>query len=161
LADKLERELINGVGTAGTIGGLVSIASAHVATGAAADRIGHAGAALAALGWLPSLVILNPADWFAIASERGTDGYIASGGWNLPPSPNLWAMDVVVSSAQTAGTALVLDAAQVAILDRQQASVDIGYVNDQFVKNMLTIRAELRAALAIYSPSALVKVALA
>ncbi|MGV8959353.1 MAG: phage major capsid protein [Stenotrophomonas sp.] len=160
LADKLERELLNGPGTAGTIAGLSSVAAiyTHTAT-AAADRIGQAGAALSAFGWVPSVVILNPADWFKIASERGAEGYVA-GGWNQPARPNLWGMDVVISSAQPAGTAIVADTSQMAILDRQNATVDIGYTGTQFTSNMLTVRAELRAALAIYSPSAVTKVSL-
>ena len=161
LADKLEREIINGAGTPGTIAGLATVAMPFVGAGAPADRIGQAGAALQGAGWQPSVVVLSPADWFAIASERTAQGYVASSGWNMPAAPNVWGMQVVVSSAQANGNALVLDAAQVAILDRQSAKVDVGYTGDQFTHNMLTIRAELRAALAVYAPSAVASVALA
>ncbi len=161
LADRVEREIIGGAGTAGTITGLATSASPFVATGAPADRIGAAAAALAGQGWNAGTVVLNPADWFAIASERNTQkGYVA-GGWNLPASPNLWGAQVVLSGAQAAGTALVFDAEQVAILDRQAARIDVAYQNDGFTRNLLTIRCEMRAALAIYSPGAIKSVALA
>ena len=160
LADKLEREILAGAGTAGTIAGLAGVAAtyAHSAT-APADRIGQAGTALQAIGWQPNVVIMHPSDWFKIASERTADGYVA-GGWNQPARAPVWGMDGVLSSAQPAGTAIVADTSQMAILDRQNATVDIGYVNDQLIRNMLTIRAELRAAFAVYSPSAVVEVVL-
>lgn len=161
LADKVERELLTGAGTAGTIAGMAGIAATYVHTATApADRIGQAAASLQSLGWQPSIVILNPADWFLIASERSTDGYVAAGGWNQPARPNVWGLDVVLSSAQTAGTALVADPAQMAILDRQSAVVEVGYTGDGFIRNEVVLRAELRAALAIYSPASLVEVSL-
>jgi hypothetical protein len=33
-------------------------------------------------------------------------------------------------------------------------TVELGFVNDDFTRNLLTLRAELRAALAVYQPTA-------
>jgi hypothetical protein len=39
--------------------------------------------------------------------------------------------------------------------------VAMGLVNDQFSRNVLTLRCELRAGLAVFAPSAVLKVTLA
>jgi HK97 family phage major capsid protein len=161
--EKLEREIIAGPGTAGTIAGLAGAAAAFTATAGltSADRIGEAAATLQALGWSPNLVIMNPADWFKIAAAHATGGeYVIPSGWNLPPRPNIWGLDTVLSAGAVAGSALVIDTAQVAYLDRQQTTIDVGYTGDQFKQNLLTLRCELRGALAVFSPSALLEVAL-
>jgi HK97 family phage major capsid protein len=164
LYDRLERELIAGSGIGNRIAGLSSAATAFAPTAglSSADKIGEAGAALATAGWIPNGVILSAADFFKIASAHGVDGrYIADGGWAMPPRPNIWGLDVVVSAGAIAGTALVFDTQQLGFLDRMQATVDVGYVADQFARNLLTLRAELRAQLAIYSPASVLSVALA
>jgi hypothetical protein len=40
----------------------------------------------------------------------------------------------------------------VVLFDRQAASVEMGYVNDDFVRNRITIRAEERLALSVDRP---------
>jgi hypothetical protein len=47
-----------------------------------------------------------------------------------------------------------------AIWDREDANILVDTINDQFVRNMLTILAELRAALTVFRPSAFVDVTL-
>jgi hypothetical protein len=42
--------------------------------------------------------------------------------------------------------------------DRQQATVAVGWKDDDFIKNLRTIRAELRAAFAVRRPKAFIKI---
>jgi len=54
-----------------------------------------------------------------------------------------------------AGQALVMDTSVIALLDRQQVSVQLSrHDGDNFRRNLVTILAELRAGLALYAPSA-------
>lgn len=157
---KLETEIIVGAGGPGEILGLLD-ASNHTSFAAStnttthADVIGEALAALDSAGWVGSLIVLSPADWHAVRSLRagGSEEYLA-GSFAAPAAPSIWSVPVVTCPALTAGTFIVMDTSQVAVLDRMQAQVDIGYHSDGFIRNLLTIRAEMRAGLAVFDPSA-------
>jgi hypothetical protein len=56
------------------------------------------------------------------------------------------------------GEPLVFDASQIAILDRQSARVELGRESDDFTRGLVTMLAEVRAGLAVFSPSAILKV---
>lgn len=158
---KLEAEVINGSGGAGQVKGLVTSATAATVTAtAAADRIGEAMDALAAAGWRPSLVILNPKDWGKIQRERAAgDGQYVLGSARDPAPPALWSVPVVTSASLAEGTALVLDDTQVALLDRAHVAVMASREDgSNFTTNMVTILAELRAGLAVFSPGAVLSV---
>ena len=161
---KLERELISGTGNPGYIAGLTVRGSTFVpstTSATPADAIGEAIAALEALGWTASGVIMNPATWQAMRAERSTDDshYIA-GSWAMPAAPSVWSVPVVLSNGIAADTAIVLDSTQTVLLDRQAVTFEFGRVNDQFRRNLLTARSELRAGLMVASPSAVQVVSL-
>lgn len=157
--EKLERELIGGTGT-DSIAGLLAPGNFTVFTPTtdatnAADKIGQAIAYLRIVGWEANLILLHPNDWQAMRAERAsTSNEYLVGSWSSPAAPNVWGVPVVASPAVTEGDCLVLDANQVAILDRQNPVVEIGYVDDDFTRNLMTMRGELRAALAVFAPSA-------
>lgn len=163
LLAKLEAEIVSGAAGAGKIKGLIEHATVFTAAGSpsAADAIGQAVVSLNANGWAAGVIVLNPADWFAIASERASagDGQYVLGSPRDPSPPSLWGVPVVTTPSLAAGSALVLDPAQVAVLDRQQpemlASRDDG---TNFTSNMVTILVEMRAGLAVFSPGALLVV---
>ncbi len=155
---KLERELINGAGGPGEIEGLVGQVLPMVsAMEHPADRVGEAVTSLKARGWTPNVVVMNPGDWFTIASERAETGngqYVL--GSPRDPSPaSLWGVPVVVTVSMPAGKALVLDTTTLALLDRQEVTVEASrHDGNNFRRNLVTILAELRAGLAVYAPSA-------
>ena len=157
---KLEAELITGAGGTGQIDGLLNQATAFTASSgaAAADALGEAIAALESSGWTPGVVVMHPNDWQTIRSERTTDGEYVASGWNQPAGPSVWGVPVVTTAAMTEGNALVMDPAQVALLDRQSVNVATGLTDDQFLRNCITIRAELRAGLACFAPTAVLNV---
>jgi hypothetical protein len=63
-----------------------------------------------------------------------------------------------VTPAMPEGTGLALDTNFTALLDRWQAQVLVATEHeDQFVRNLVTILAELRAGLAVYDQNALLK----
>lgn len=158
---KGEDELINGPGTAGRIKGLLTQATAYATTATtAADMIGQAITELQANGWTPSVVVLNPADWFAITSAKNTgDGAYSMGSPRDPAPPSLWSVPVITSASLAAGTALVLDASQAALLDRQEVVVASSREDgSNFTTNMVTILGEGRLGLAVFSPGAVLSV---
>jgi HK97 family phage major capsid protein len=103
-------------------------------------------------------IVLNPADWALIELTKTTDGaYIFANPTRLA-GPTLWGQPVVSTTAITIDKFLVgafKMAAQ--IFDREDTQVLISSEDrDNFIKNMLTVRAEKRLALAVKRPTALV-----
>ena len=71
--------------------------------------------------------------------------------------PSLWGLPVIPTKAMTLGSFLVGDFRSAATLyDRWAPRVEVGYVNDDFTKNLVTILAEERVALAVKNPLALI-----
>lgn len=155
---KLERELVSGAGGPGEIEGLIGQVTPMISTlPHPADRIGEAVTTLKARGWAPTVVVMNPVDWFAIASERAAtgDGQYILGSPRDPSPPSLWGVPVVVTVAMPVGKALVLDTKTLALLDRQEVTVEASrHDGNNFRRNLVTILAELRAGLAVYAPTA-------
>lgn len=156
-----ERQIITG--SSSLVTGLIEIATiyAPVAATSRADKIGEVVTALLDREQAGELVvILNPYDWFAIASERtsGSGEYVNGGGWRTPANGPLWGATVVTSSALSVGTALVFWSGALGVWLRQDVTVETGYVDDQFRRNMLTVLCELRAAVGHPIPGLIYKV---
>ena len=104
-------------------------------------------------------IVMHPSDWTAIElTKETTGGYIFANPQSLA-APALWGRPVVPTQAMTVDTALVgafrLGAQ---VFDREDANVVISTENqDDFIKNMVTIRGEERLAMAVYRPEAFVK----
>lgn len=160
---KMERDIIDGDGTGGRALGLVPQATPFVPSlgtdAGHADAIGAGIAELSALGWMPDLVVLNPRTWHRIRSERGTDLQYVAGGWAMPAQPSVYNVRVVTTPSLEDGKALILDTKQTAFLDRMMpvfaVSRDDG---DNFTTNKATLLVEMRAGLAVFSPSAVLLV---
>lgn len=104
-------------------------------------------------------IVLHPSDWAAIElTKESTKGYIFANPM-ATAQPRLWGRPVVATQAMTADTALVgAFALGAQLFDREDANVVISTENqDDFIKNMITIRCEERLALAVYRPAAFIK----
>jgi HK97 family phage major capsid protein len=165
VAKKEEHELLHGDGLAGHLHGLMPQATAlpvDVLAGItySADQILAAIAYLQALGYTPTGIVLNPIDWASIQIEKTATGIYILGG---PPSGNasstLWGLPVVSTVEMTAGSFLVgAFPPNATLFDRESPSVDVAYENeDDFVRNLVTMRCEERIVLAVYRPTAFVK----
>lgn len=157
---KLEREIIVGAGGVGQIAGLTDVGNFTALTTASgdtlADAVAKAQASLNIAGWNAGAVLVHPDTWREARSERadsGTGEYLA-GSWAAPAAPSIWNTPVIQTPHLAAGELIVFDPSQVWLLDRQDATVEIGRTANQFTQNTLTILAELRAGLAVFAPSA-------
>lgn len=105
-----------------------------------------------------SAIVLNPADWARIETLKDANGRYLIGDPTGERPQRLWNLPVVDSDAIAEGTWLIgaFDrAAQV--FDREDANVQVSTEDgDNFTKNMVTIRAEERLALAVHRPEAFV-----
>lgn len=119
-------------------------------------------------GFEPDGIVLHPLDWdFMRLSVDGNGQYFAGGPFtgaygngSQVQFEMLWQKPVVLSPAIAQGTALV-GAFRLASQYFQRQGMTLDSTNmdqDDFIKNLTTIRAELRLALAVYRPQAFCKV---
>lgn len=89
------------------------------------------------------------------AQDRFYAGGPFGGSDNFP----LWRLPVVESEAVTEGTAFVGDFRKAVLLDREQATIQVSDSHaDFFIRNLIAVLAELRAAFFIVRPSAIVQI---
>lgn len=157
-----ENQLLNGDGTGQNLLGIIPQATAYVTPLVGADTQSIDKIRLmmlqAALALLPADgIVMNPADWAWIELLKDTTGRYVIGNPQGNIGATLWGLPVVPSMAMTVDKVLVgafRTGAQ--IFDRWQTTIETGYENDDFTKNLVTILAEKRLALATYRPGAFI-----
>jgi HK97 family phage major capsid protein len=159
---KEEDQLLNGDGTGQNLLGIVPQATAYVTPLVGADTQSIDKIRLmmlqAALALLPADgIALNPADWAWIELLKDSQGRYIIGNPQGNIGASLWGLPVVPSMAMTVDKVLVgafKTGAQ--IFDRWETTIEAGYENDDFTKNLVTILGEKRLALATYRPGAFI-----
>jgi HK97 family phage major capsid protein len=172
LLKRLNAQVLNGNGTAPNLRGILQTSglgayTAATATEAALISIRKAKTVAQLSEYDPDAVVLNPVDWEAI--ELSTD---SQGMFRVAPNVQagapavIWGLRVVATTAitgtvfgTTGGTFLVGGFREGATLwERTQIEM---YITDShasnFTANILTLLAELRAALSVWRPKAFVK----
>ena len=161
---KEETQLLLGLGTGGELTGLQTGATAYTVESPQLtneiDIIRDAITQAQVAEYSPNFIVLNPADWDSIQRRKvGTsdDRYVYGDpnmSWLATP---LWGLTPIITNSQTAGTFLMGDTNGAMIFDREQASVEMSTSNGtDFVKNMITVLAEERLALAIFRTEAFI-----
>lgn len=160
-----ENQLLKGSGVGINLNGVYTQAtafSAPIALGGSVTMIDTIRLMLlqAELAEYPSSgIVLHPSDWAKIELTKDSMRQYIFANPRAMAAPGLWGLPVVATQAMTVDTALVgAFSLGAQIFDREQANVVIATQNeDDFVKNMITIRIEERLALAVYRPAAFIK----
>ena len=158
-----DNQLMNGSGSNGEINGLVN--NAYDAVEPAAndlDAVLLAIAEIAIGGGAADGVLMNPMDYAQLSINKTTTGEYLLMNPTSGAMPSLFGLKVVVSAACARGVMYVGAFKQAATLfDRQQSNIELSRENqDNFVRNMVTILAEQRLALAFFNTTLLRKVTL-
>ena len=107
-------------------------------------------------GFAADAIALNPADWFKLRTLKlTTNEYFGGGPFGAQNVPNLWGIPVCVTTA-IAANKFVVGAFKTcgSVVSRNGISIEATNTNeDDFVKNLMTIRAEERLALAVRRPA--------
>ncbi|WP_111860882.1 phage major capsid protein [Acinetobacter sp. CFCC 10889] len=165
LAFKEEQQILNGDGTGQNLLGIIPQATAYtkpagVATTAEStlDTLRFAMLQAILAEYPASGHVLNPIDWTNIETLKDTSGQYIIGNPQGAINPTLWALPVVQTQALTAGKFLTGAFSMGAqIFDRWLSRVEVATENeDDFIKNLVTILAEERLALAVYRPEAFI-----
>jgi HK97 family phage major capsid protein len=109
----------------------------------------------------PTAFVFHPEDWQEMELQQDVnDRYYWAGPLNQGP-PRLWGVPVVQSFHVTQGSAWLANWNKAVLWDRQRTTITATDSHDDwFIRNMIAILAELRAAFAVIRPSAFVEVEL-
>jgi HK97 family phage major capsid protein len=115
-------------------------------------------------------IVVNPIDWMSVVTAKYQNGpgnagsfeYVGGGPFGNTPA-NLWGVPVIPSQVMSRGDSLVADfglGAQLLIREGLQVLFSDSD-QDDFLRNRITMLAEMRAALLVWRPSLFQKVRLA
>lgn len=107
----------------------------------------------------PTAFVFNPEDNERIDLLKNGNGDFYFGGPTSNPSAPLWGLPRVESESVPAGTGIVADFRMAVLWDREQASIQVSDSHaDFFVRNLVAILAEMRAAFGVIRPKAFVEI---
>jgi HK97 family phage major capsid protein len=166
LDEELEDELLNGNGTGEHFLGLNNTPGIQTQTAAGAQdalditRIARTKVRIGGRA-TPTAYVMNPMDWQEVELLRNVNGDFYGGGPFALTDKRLWGLPVIESEAVAPKTAWCAAWNYGVVYDREQATVTATDSHaDFFVRNLVAILAEMRAAFAIMRPSAFVKITL-
>lgn len=174
-----ENQLLNGNGTAPNLQGLLNRSGlAPTVTTAAGltavkimEGIFNQITALRAVSFVePDAVVIHPNDWQTIRLGKDSQGQYYAGGpftgaygnGGYTNVESIWGLKAVITTAIPQGTVFVGGFQECGqVFRRQGITLEMTNSNvDDFVNNLITLRAEERLALAVYRPAGFGKVAL-
>jgi len=150
IEQNIDLSLVNGAG-GNDLNGLLSVAPAFAAGSFAnavpsaniSDLIRIAKAQIQAANFEPTHVVLNPEDVAKIELTKTSTGeYSYPAFWDA--NMRVAGLIVVSSNNITAGTMIVGDFSKFNIKFREDMNMSVGYENDDFTRNMVTILCEAR-----------------
>tara|TARA_R110000868_G_scaffold35798_1_gene127849 strand:- start:17227 stop:18483 length:1257 start_codon:yes stop_codon:yes gene_type:complete len=101
-------------------------------------------------GFMPNIVILNPEDVVKLKlTKDANDNYLFP--VSLPGTPSISGLTVISSPWLTVDKFIVADSSKIMFRVREDVNISIGYENDDFTKNLVTILAEARVAMYVKS----------
>ena len=162
LNEELEDQLVNGDGVGENFTGILNTSGILTqawdtdiltTTRKAKTTLRTSGRSIAT-AWL-----MNPADWETIELlQDGENRYYYGGPINNGP-PRLWGVPIVECEAIAEGTGLLGNFRKAVIWDRERASIQVSDSHeDFFIRNMVAILAEIRAAFGLIRPSAFIEI---
>ncbi len=107
----------------------------------------------------PTAFVFNPVDNERIDLLKNNNGDFYFGGPTSNPSAPLWGLPRVESEAMPEGTGMVADWRMAVLWDREEAAIQVSDSHaDFFVRNLVAILAEMRAAFGVIRPKAFVEI---
>lgn len=101
-------------------------------------------------GFMPNIVILNPEDVVKLKlTKDANENYLFP--VSLPGTPSISGLTVIASPWLTQDKFIVADSSKIMFRVREDVNISIGYENDDFTKNLVTILAEARVAMYVKS----------
>jgi len=162
LALKEEAQLLFGDGAGSNLSGIATQATAYSApfattTETPIDQLRLAMLQAVMADYPANGHIMNPIDWARIELTKDANNAYIIGNPQSSATPTLWGLPVVATQSMLQDKFLTGAFSRGAqIWDSWDARIEVGYENDDFTRNLVTIRAEERLALAVYRPEAFI-----
>jgi len=162
--DELDDQLLNGDGATDLFTGVYA-ASDVLGQSYVTDKITTARKAITNLlangKTIPTAWVMHPNDWEAFdLLKDGENRYYRGGPFQNGPN-TLWTLPVVTSYHATEGTPILADWKKLVVWDREQFSISVSDSHeDFFIRNMVAILGEMRAAIGILRTTAFCEVTL-
>lgn len=120
-------------------------------------------------GFKPDALLINPDDLYNIMIRKDTNGQYYGGGFvtgaygngDIEEEPRIWGLKVVPSASVAQGSCYVGAFRLGGSIVRSDAGMQVAFANqneDDFIKNMITVRIEERLVLAVRRPACFVKI---
>jgi len=105
---------------------------------------------------IPTHHVIHPNDWQDIRLTRTADGIYIFGSPMEAGPERLWGLSVVQNEVIAENTALVgsFEPSWITLFERRGIDLQVGYTGTQFTQGLRTMRADMRAALALFRPAA-------
>lgn len=162
LIDTLDNQILNGSGVSPNLEGIANTTNVQsqawdtdllTTTRKARTLVKTVG------GANPTAYLLTPENWEEIDLLQDNENRYHFGGPQRMGTPVLWGLPVIESEKVAADTAYVADWRQAVIWDREQATLHMtDSHSDFFIRNILVVLAEMRAAFGLLRPQAFVEI---
>ncbi|MFF5451873.1 phage major capsid protein [Streptomyces sp. NPDC012950] len=163
LEEELEDQMVQGDGTGENFEGISNVSGTQsqawdsdllTTTRKARTKVRLVGRSI------PNAYLLNPADTEALDLLQDNEARFYFGGPSgAGTAQMLWGLPVIETEAVPAGTGYVGDFRKAVLWDREQATIQVTDSHlDFFVRNLVAILAEMRAAFGVLQPSAFVEI---
>lgn len=93
----------------------------------------------------PNYAVVHPMDLAAMQLVKDANGNYVLPPFSTPNGTTVAGLRVVANQGMTLGNFLVGDFSKDILAVREEINIQVGYVNDDFTKNLVTILAEMRA----------------
>lgn len=161
---KADSGCLDGDGTGDNLTGILTVATAFDGAGVEVTSANNFDVIVAAItqivtaevisgtpaGFMPNVVVMNPVD---VTNMRLTKS--STGEYVFPVTVNgattVIEVPVVSNPWMPAGEFLVMDSTKASAYIRENANIQVGYVNDDFTKNLVTILCEMRLCIFVKS----------
>jgi HK97 family phage major capsid protein len=162
LAEELEDQILNGNGVGENFTGVANTANT-LAQAFVTDIPTTTRKAITHLlvngKQIPTAWMLNPVDWETVDLLTDNDGRYYWGGPMAMGPRTLWGNPVTQGFFQAQGTGLLANWRKAVLWDREQATISVSDSHsDFFIRNMVAILAEMRAAFGVIRPTAFCEV---
>jgi HK97 family phage major capsid protein len=161
LNEELEDQMLTGSGSGENFAGILNSGISTVGSaGTDIDAIVDAIRTVRVTGRRrPNALVIHPNDWystgFLTAKDSSGKYLISDPAASVEQLQQLWGLKVVVSEGVTENTALVGDFRQAVLWEREGINVMVSDQHaDFFIRNLLAILAEMRAAFGVLDPQA-------
>lgn len=163
LRDVQEAALVNGTGVDGQPLGMLN-ASGILSTPFNTDALTTTRNAITTLestGSTPGAFILNAKDWERIELARDASGRLEfQAGPVDRAQKRLWGVPVATSPTLKEGEAVLFDTSAVTVFTDNLFNITVAPMGDDFARNQLRIRAEIRSDIGILKPHGISKISL-